>query len=78
MKKSLIKISILAALSLIAHGNDVNHVKNMTMSRDLFRNEIKPLFNEHCLKCHGGDKTKSSFDLNTREGLILGLSLIHI
>ena len=72
MKKSLIKISILAALSLIAHGNDVNHVKNMTMSRDLFRNEIKPLFNEYCLKCHGGDKTKSSFDLNTREGLILG------
>ena len=72
MKKSLIKISILAALSLIAHGNDVNQVKNMTMSRDLFKNEIKPLFNEHCLKCHGGDKTKSSFDLNTREGLILG------
>ena len=72
MKKSLFKISILAALCLIAHGNDVNHVKNMTMSRDLFRNEIKPLFNEHCLKCHGGDKTKSSFDLNTRDGLILG------
>ena len=72
MKKSLIKISILAALSLISHANDEDHAKNMTMSRDLFRNEIKPLFNEHCLKCHGGDKTKSSFDLNTREGLILG------
>ena len=70
MKKSLIKISILAALSLISHANDEDHAKNMTMSRDLFRNKIKPLFNEHCLKCHGGDKTKSSFDLNTREGLI--------
>ena len=41
MKKSLIKISILAALSLISHANDEDHAKNMTMSRDLFRNEIK-------------------------------------
>jgi hypothetical protein len=27
---------------------------------------------QHCVKCHGGEKTKGEFDLTTREGLIKG------
>ena len=27
---------------------------------------------DHCLKCHGGDKTKGGFDLTTREALLKG------
>ena len=27
---------------------------------------------EHCLKCHGGEKTKGELDLATREGMIQG------
>ena len=36
MKKSLIKISILAALSLIAHGNDVNHINESILNDNQF------------------------------------------
>ena len=72
MKESYLKIFFLLSFCLNAHGNQNDHAKNMTMSKELFRNEIKTLFDSQCLKCHGGDKTKSSFDLSSREGLIAG------
>ena len=72
MKKSFYRIIVIPILAIIAHANNDDHVKNMTMSRALFENDIKPIFKEHCLKCHGGEKTKSSFDLSSRESLIAG------
>ena len=72
MNESYLKIFFLLSLCLNVHGNQNDHAKNMTMSKELFRNEIKTLFDSQCLKCHGGDKTKSSFDLSSREGLIAG------
>ena len=72
MKKSFYRIIVIPILTIIAHANNDDHVKNMTMSRALFENDIKPIFKEHCLKCHGGEKTKSSFDLSSRESLIAG------
>jgi hypothetical protein len=44
----------------------------MAKGLDLFRKQVKPLLAERCLKCHGGQKTKGDFDLNTREGLLKG------
>src|SRR3954454_17109529 len=38
--------------------------------QSLFTTEIRPLLTQHCLKCHGGEKTKGEFDLVTREGLL--------
>src|SRR5690242_4353637 len=32
--------------------------------------EVREILNQHCVKCHGGEKTKGSFDLTTREGLL--------
>ena len=72
MNESYLKIFFLLSLCLNVHGNQNDHAKNMTMSKELFRNEIKTLFDSQCLKCHGGDKTKSSFDLSSRQGLIAG------
>ncbi len=43
----------------------------MTRGLALFE-EVGGLLNEHCVKCHGGEKTKSDFDLTTREGLLAG------
>lgn len=34
--------------------------------------QVTALFEERCLECHGGEKTKGSFDLVTREGLLQG------
>src|SRR5258706_7121050 len=36
----------------------------------LFVSDVRPLLIQHCLKCHGGEKTKGEFDLTTREGLL--------
>ncbi len=49
-----------------------DHAEKMTRGLELFRNEIAPLLTEHCVKCHGGDKTKGDFDMATREGLLRG------
>lgn len=37
-----------------------------------FVRDIKPLFESHCYKCHGGEKPKSGFSLLTREGALKG------
>src|SRR3954447_18741776 len=39
-------------------------------AEDLFVDRVRPLLIEQCVKCHGGEKTKGSFDLTTREGLL--------
>ncbi len=36
----------------------------------LFTADVRPLLTEHCVKCHGGEKTKGGFDMTTREGLL--------
>jgi mono/diheme cytochrome c family protein len=38
----------------------------------LFADAVKPTFEQICLDCHGGKKTRSGFDLSTREGLLKG------
>ena len=48
-----------------------DHAERMTKGLTMFK-ETGPLLKEHCLKCHGGDKTKGEFDLATREGLLAG------
>ena len=37
-----------------------------------FKDRVAPLLKQHCLKCHGGEKTRGEFDISTREGLIAG------
>src|SRR3954463_7022811 len=32
--------------------------------------EAREILVQHCVKCHGGEKTKGEFDLTTREGLL--------
>jgi hypothetical protein len=49
-----------------------DHAEQMARGLDLFRKQVKPLLAECCLKCHGGQKTKGDFDLNTRDGLLKG------
>jgi len=49
-----------------------DHAEKMTRGAELFRREIAPLLREHCVACHGGEKTKADFDLVTREGLLRG------
>jgi mono/diheme cytochrome c family protein len=49
-----------------------DHAEKMTRGLEMYRKEVAPLLKEHCVKCHGGEKTKADFDLTTREGLLIG------
>jgi hypothetical protein len=51
---------------------DPQHVEKMKAGIELFRSEVRPVFIEQCLACHGGDEVQSGFDLATRKGLIRG------
>ena len=49
-----------------------DHAERMTKGLVIFQKEIASLMKEHCVKCHGGEKTKADLDLVTREGLLKG------
>ena len=49
-----------------------DHAKMMERGLELFREEVRTLLTDHCVKCHGGATTKAEFDLTTREGLLRG------
>jgi mono/diheme cytochrome c family protein len=49
-----------------------DHAAQMTRSMELFKAQVGALLKQHCLACHGGEKTESQFDLTTREGLLKG------
>lgn len=39
---------------------------------EYFEKQVRPLFVEHCLKCHGTDKPKGGLQLNSRQTLLQG------
>ncbi|HZZ71863.1 MAG TPA: DUF1549 domain-containing protein [Pirellulales bacterium] len=49
-----------------------DHAERMTKGLAQFQKEISAILKDHCLKCHGGEKTSGEFDLATREGLLKG------
>ncbi|HYV25987.1 MAG TPA: PSD1 and planctomycete cytochrome C domain-containing protein, partial [Candidatus Eisenbacteria bacterium] len=49
-----------------------DHAQQMAKGLELFKNQVGALLTEHCVKCHGGEKTKGEFNLTTREGLLRG------
>lgn len=46
-----------------------DHVKRSRQGLVLFKQKVRSLFTEHCLKCHGGESTKADFDLSSRAAL---------
>lgn len=49
-----------------------DHAERMAQGLTQFRDDVAGLLKRHCLKCHGGDKTRGQLDLATREGLLQG------
>jgi mono/diheme cytochrome c family protein len=49
-----------------------DHAKQMAAGLELFKQSVGTTLKEHCVRCHGGEKTKSDFDLTTRETLLKG------
>ena len=72
--KTLQRIATIAILfsvrSVAAAAPD--HAAQMAQSLKLFTGEVRAILSENCVKCHGGEKTRSEFDLTTRKGLLAG------
>jgi mono/diheme cytochrome c family protein len=65
-------LSAMFAVAASAAPVPSDHAERMTRGLEIFRRDIGPLLKEHCVKCHGGEKTKGDLDLVTREGLLKG------
>jgi mono/diheme cytochrome c family protein len=53
-----------------AVGDD--HAQKMRAGLELFTKSVAPLLEAKCVRCHGGEATRSQFDLTTREALLAG------
>ena len=49
-----------------------DHAEKMARGLKLFKGSVGKALKQHCLKCHGGEKTRGEFDLSTRESLLKG------
>tara|TARA_Y100001978_G_scaffold174790_1_gene166630 strand:- start:106 stop:696 length:591 start_codon:yes stop_codon:yes gene_type:complete len=49
-----------------------DHAEKMARGLKLFKNGVGQMLKQHCVKCHGGEKTRGDFDLTTREALLKG------
>ncbi|MCB1275644.1 PSD1 and planctomycete cytochrome C domain-containing protein [Prosthecobacter sp.] len=49
-----------------------DHAQRMERGLKSFQQEVAGLLKENCLRCHGGEKVKSDFDMATREDLLRG------
>lgn len=51
---------------------DPQHAEKMQASEKLFAAKVRGILTAKCVKCHGGEKIESEFDLTTREALLHG------
>jgi hypothetical protein len=49
-----------------------DHARRLTESAQLFESKVATILKEQCFQCHGGEKTRSGFDLSTRDTLLAG------
>ena len=49
-----------------------DHAEKMAKGTELFKQQVRQVLIERCLKCHGGEKTQGDFDIASREGLMHG------
>ena len=45
-------------------------------SGELFMRKVRPIFVEHCIECHTGQRPESMFDLSSRKGVLKGGELL--
>jgi len=68
---SIMLIGVINSITL-AQTVPAEHVTNMAASQQLFKESVRELLVKNCLECHGGAKTKSGFNLASRELLLKG------
>jgi cytochrome c553 len=51
---------------------DKDHAAKMTRSAQIFKEHVRTVLAEKCLRCHGGKKTEAELDIYSRESLLKG------
>jgi len=51
---------------------DPDHAAKMAKGTELFKNSVRGILTQRCLKCHSGEKVEAEFDLGTRETMLKG------
>src|SRR5262249_30923924 len=69
---SSVCVILLAPGVLAQQPLPADHAEKMAQWRELFAKHVRQILVDQCLKCHGGEKTRSGLDLATREGLLKG------
>jgi hypothetical protein len=57
---------------LLLCGVPVFAAQGTPEANQFFKEQVHPLLKAHCIKCHGGEKTKGGFMLTTRDSLLKG------
>lgn len=65
--------SLILSLSAFAADPDISKLPPAAKKAGVtFEKDIKPLFETSCLKCHGAEKPKSKYRVDSREAAIKG------
>jgi hypothetical protein len=73
--KTASAILVVAAISTAAFAADVDTSKlppPSTKTGVTYANDIKPIFDASCIKCHGAEKPKGKLRLDSLEGVLKG------
>ncbi len=75
IRQSLATILLLAGIP-VSHAADLSdkHARDMAAGLELFKATVGPALREHCLDCHGGEKTRADLDVSSREALLRGFT----
>jgi cytochrome c553 len=72
MHRLLVSLLIFPALLAAAPTLPGDHAQRMERGLKSFQDDVAALLKKNCLRCHGGEKVKSDFDMATREDLLRG------
>ncbi|QNN22617.1 DUF1549 domain-containing protein [Planctomycetales bacterium ZRK34] len=53
-------------------AKESDHAADMAAGLALFKQDVRQILLDNCLKCHGGEQIKSGFDMATRHSLLRG------
>lgn len=51
---------------------DKEHAAKMAKGLEVFKQHVRPVLEQRCVRCHGGKLTKADFDLTDRDDLLRG------
>ncbi len=73
MRGFLLVVVVSASLLSVADAQtpvSADHARKMQQGLTLFRDNVRGILEEHCLKCHNARSKKADFDLSTRKALM--------